>query len=131
MDSLDSKLVENLNDARKFMEENIPLFPQRRCQHSARFLKEVFGFEEVGGKHVVFDLWHAWNYYFVNDKYIDLTLDQFGNYASVMVLDSNEDLLIEKKHMTEHINSVKTEDLCDVDLPYLIEKFKKEYLRVF
>lgn len=82
--------------AREFLEDKIIGFPEENCSVTSKFLSIVFPeLKEIAGRHKDSYDAHAWNYYRLKNKHMDLTMDQFDKkYNKVEIITAKTILLI-------------------------------------
>jgi len=115
---------DKLVTVRRFLEqdkEGNPRFPYLGCQDATRLVHYTAGLEEQAGWFIQQDVdlrklnldkgWHAWNYDSERRLYVDLSMDQFGDYRSIEVLPEDTHLLeFTDKNTKKHLR-MKSEEL--------------------
>lgn len=84
------------------------VFPYGCCSDSVRAVYLKTGLEEIGGYFRRNK--HAWNYDRKKGLYIDLTLQQFGNFPEIAVIDASSGVLIPHEGLTEKQKMMELED---------------------
>lgn len=79
-------------------------FPTECCAYSSRVVASVLrddGIQEAGGHFVPMNRGHYWNYDPERRLYIDITLNQFGDYPEIAILPITTELLSKTNEKTE------------------------------
>jgi len=114
-----------LLDIRKFLEQNIGVFPIHSCQHSTRMLKQILDLKQVAGYYLPLNKWHAWSYDLNLKLYIDLTMDQFSEEHDKIMILPKENLFLKSDLAATSNNLMTPENQFNPNINYLVKKFHK------